>query len=84
MVHAQCELVLHLVHDVLEDVEVFSDERSALRHLSVECNDHFEVVDDFIDWQERHQGYPDDYRWLQVPVECVREVREIASVGHGQ
>jgi len=83
MIGDQKEVVLHLVQDVLEDVEVFANDEDALQHLSVACNEHFTSVEAFIDWQEQHQGYADEYRWLEVPEECVKELEDAACVGRG-
>ncbi len=76
----KAEVVLHLVQDVLEDVAVFTNDEDALDHLSVECHEQFASVDDFLDWQDQRQGYPDDYRWLELPEESVRDLEDVACV----
>ena len=70
------EVVLHSVHDVVEDAEAFSSERDALEHLSAESHEHFLTVAEFLDWQEKHRGLPDEYRWIELPRECVKELDE--------
>lgn len=68
------EVVLHLVHDVVEDAEAFSSEKDALEYLSAECHEHFLTVAEFLDWQEKHLGLPDEYRWIELPREFVKEL----------
>ncbi len=71
------EVVLHLVHDVVEDAEAFTSEQDALEHLSAECHEQFKTVAGFLDWQEKHQGLPDEYRWIELPRKAVKELDEV-------
>ena len=70
------EVVLHSVHDVVEDAEAFISERDALEYLSAECHEQFKTVAGFLDWQEEHQGLPDEYHWIELPREFVKELDE--------
>jgi hypothetical protein len=74
------EVVLHLVQDVLEDVEVFANEQEALQHLSLVCNERFTSVEGFIDWREQHPGRQDEYCWVVLPEKAIRKLREVATV----